>query len=184
MIVSNILNNLFYNLEISYNEYKQDRTKKGIVTKPLKFHFGDQLELNRWLLNRRNKDNYPLVWYVMDSYKENGKNIICNVRLMIFTSTKSEYYNNERSFINYVEILNPIYDLLREHLVSTNYLYAKNFIIRDIPNYGVKTDINPKNQSSDFNSTEKKGTQNITIDIVDCKQIDFYLEVINYKKIC
>lgn len=182
MIISEFLSEVFKNETLVYNEFNPDFSIKKSVTKPIKFHFGDQLELNKWLVNRTSKDNYPLVWYVISSYKKDSSDFInAFARINLFTLTKQEYYNNERQLVNYKEILSPLFLLVYEKLVTSNFCNAFDFDILDVPNYGVKFDLQNSNQNSDFNSVDKKGTMAIAPDILDAKIINFNIKL-NYNK--
>jgi len=174
MILAGVFANIFTGLTLTYNEYKSDLTTTTEVTKDVQFHFGDSKELAKWVRGRSGKEKYPLIWYVIDTVNNgNTQDIKSNCKLILFTSTKSEYYNNTRALINYTNILEPltqkIYDLLELNgylslIFNNNEEIYKTF---DLPNYGVDSD------GLDMERNELKGTKSITIDVVDARRIEF-----------
>jgi len=104
MRVAKALEQIISGMTLTYNEYKSDNTIKGEVTKDVQFSFGDQKELNKWIAGRGSLSKYPLVWYVLKEYDkevdENRYITVDNARIILFTSTKQEYYNQTRALIN------------------------------------------------------------------------------------
>lgn len=174
MIVAGIFEKLFKNLTLTYKEYKPNLIDFTDVTKPVQFHFGDSKELAKWIRGRNGKEKYPLIWYVIEPVNNsNAATIKANCSLILFTATKSDYYNNTRALINYTSILDKLTDSIVELIVNNGNIelvynnYENVFTTFDIPNYGVDQD------NSDFTRKEQKGEKSITIDVVDARRIEF-----------
>lgn len=144
MIVANALKTAFTGLQLTYFEYLDEVTKGSSVTKDVQFFWGDQKELNKWVAGREGIEKYPLIWYVLTPYTRPlfTDYSEANVRIIIFTDTQQQYYNNTRSLINYNEILNPLALIVEDTVLADarNFEWMdKNIIITDVPNYGVDT---------------------------------------------
>jgi hypothetical protein len=174
MIVASIFQELFSGLTLTYNEFKSDLVTTKEVTKDIQFHWGDNKELAKWLRGRSGKEKFPLIWYVIDTVdNSNIDTIKANCVLVLFTSTKQEYYNNTRALINYTNIIDPLTDLVysivsQQSAISLVYnSWESIFKTYDLPNYGVDSD------ELDWKRKELKGEKGITIDIVDARKIEF-----------
>lgn len=178
MIVAGILAKVFKDMTLTYDEYSSTLKSHKTVTKPVQFHWGDSKELSKWIRGRNGKEKYPLIWYIIENVdNSNAETLNVKCCLVLFTSTKSEYYNNTRALINYTNILEPLTQVIYRLLDSNNYiamLYSspdKIFTTFDIPNYGVDYD------DLDFKSKRPKGTLGISIDIVDARRIDCQMQI-------
>lgn len=174
MIVAGILEKLFNGMTLTYNEYSSTLKSYKVVTKPVQYHYGDNKELAKWIRGRSGKQKYPLIWYVLDPVdNSSGDTLTAKCTLLLFTSTKTEYYNNTRALINYSNILEPLTVQIYRKLESTNAIsllfkdYEDVYSTFDIPNYGVDLDV------FDFTSNLPKGTEGVTIDIVDARRMEF-----------
>ena len=172
MRVAKALEQIISGMTLTYNEYKSDNTIKGEVTKDIQFSFGDQKELNKWIAGRGSLSKYPLVWYVLKEYdKEVDQSRYITVdkaRIILFTSTKQEYYNQTRALINYSEILDPLSKLLEKQMQLSGkfeFIYESLKII-DIPCYGL--------DSQDFGASN---TQSVTLDYLDARTLTANLRV-------
>ena len=172
MRVAKALEQIISGMTLTYNEYKSDNTIKGEVTKDIKFSFGDQKELNKWIAGRGSLSKYPLVWYVLKEYNkevdENRYITVDNARIILFTSTKQEYYNQTRALINYSEILDPLSKLLEKQMqLSGKFEFIDESLkIIDIPCYGL--------DSQDFGASN---TQSVTLDYLDARTLTANLRV-------
>lgn len=140
------------------------------------FHFGSQLELNKWIIDKNNRQlkKYPLIWYVleksndvkgMQGYKETY------ARLILFQATDKFWFNDQRTAETYLKVLEPLFEKIKERLLSNPYISIitengyKQFEDLDFPNYGTE---------QEFNGS--KG-EKITLDPVDAKVIEFHLRI-------
>jgi len=172
MRVAKALEQVISGMTLTYNEYKSDNTIKGEVTKDVQFSFGDQKELNKWIAGRGSLSKYPLVWYVLKDYDkevdENRYITVDNARIILFTSTKQEYYNQTRALINYSEILDPLSKLLEKQMqLSGKFEFIDESLkIVDIPCYGL-----------DGQGFEVSKTQSVTLDYLDARTLTANLRV-------
>ena len=172
MRVAKALEQIISGMTLTYNEYKSDNTIKGEVTKNVQFSFGDQKELNKWIAGRGSLSKYPLVWYVLKEYNkevdENRYITVDNARIILFTSTKQEYYNQTRALINYSEILDPLSKLLEKQMqLSGKFEFIDESLkIIDIPCYGL--------DGQDFGASN---TQSVTLDYLDARTLTANLRV-------
>ena len=172
MRVAKALEQIISGMTLTYNEYKSDNTIKGEVTKDVQFSFGDQKELNKWIAGRGSLSKYPLVWYVLKEYDkevdENRYITVDNARIILFTSTKQEYYNQTRALINYSEILDPLSKLLEKQIqLSGKFEFIDESLkIIDIPCYGL--------DAQDFGASN---TQSVTLDYLDARTLTANLRV-------
>jgi hypothetical protein len=174
MIASSIFRKIFEGMEITYDDYSSDLQTKTEVTKLVQFHFGDNKELARWIQGRNGKQKYPLIWYIIDNMEHSmTETMTGHICFVLFTATKTEYYNDTRSLINYTNILNKLTDQIMQEVENNNVvqLVYSNFedVYKtfDIPNYGVDLD------RFDFTSNLPKQTKAVTVDIVDARRLEF-----------
>lgn len=165
MVIAQIFSNLFNGLELTYQDYRLDLGSNGNVTSDVKFHFGDSKELAKWVRGRSGQEKYPLIWYLIDTVENNNSDFIkSNCSLVLFTSTRQDYYNDTRSLVNFSNILEPlatkVFSLVDSNpQIQTIFRDDQNMYQSfDLPNYGI-----------DDIDTKLKGT----IDIVDAKRIEF-----------
>lgn len=169
MDVGKALSKVFKGKEIVYKEGKL--TKKAKVH----FHFGDQLELNKWvgIQNNNSASKYPLIFYVVNSEKKyNNNHIRTKARVILMNVTKYDTLNSTRVSDSYEKILYPLRDLFIKELSANlnTVVYGKiqdKFKQVDVPLMGVSSD--------DLKSFGNY--KSVTIDIVDAIAIDFDLEI-------
>lgn len=150
--------------------------------RPIQFHYGDQKELNLWisLRDKVRAQKYPLIWYVIANEEDagNGKTKV-DSQLILMNLTKDDVLNTTRANTVYKNVINPLYDLVQNTLdvnLNTNLLNdGKKIPYKDEPNYGVN-----ESNANDFTSTNKKGEQSITTDIVDARILRLRM-IINLK---
>lgn len=144
MIVAKALQQLLTGLTITYNEYKSDFTVKGSVTKDVKYYWGDNEMLNLWLSENANKEQFPLVWYDKKPYTKHisSESILIDARIILMTSTKKEYWNDERALLNFEQILLPLSNLVVEKIEQSKRVSFADTIITftDIEKFGLKND--------------------------------------------
>lgn len=149
---------------------------------PIQFWFGDQKELIEWITQRKNLDNYPLVWYVLNEYTEFQGWYETNARLVIMQDTQLKQLNDWRTQNSYEGVLEPVWYVIKERLETNLFIdvVSQNkkdkFKLQCVPNYGV--DLNqPNNFANDFTRSAEKSTKGISIDLVDCLVVDFKLRI-------
>ena len=172
MRVAKALEQIISGMTLIYNEYKSDNTIKGEVTKDVQFSFGDQKELNKWIAGRGSLSKYPLVWYVLVKKNRpvNTDYVEVSSRIILFTSTKQEYYNQTRSLINYDQILNPLADKIIQAIEESSKIEFSSLSAQDedLPCFGL--------ESQEFSASN---TQSATIDYLDAKILHVDLRVKN-----
>jgi hypothetical protein len=161
MIIGEALKSVFSGLTIEIANKTYD----------VQFHYGDQKELQQWILMRNSLklQKYPLIWYVTNGYEQvTNDKFKVESQLILFQSTKREYLNTQRSNLTYLNSLNPLYLLVNKVLSRNPYLSIMNngkpLKCKDEPNYGVQV-----NEQSDFQTKAAKGEKSITLDVVDAK---------------
>lgn len=169
MIIGMALKEIFKDKTLSING--QDVT--------IQFHFGDQKEFNHWVASKMksNKQKYPLIWYVINAPEPQGNGKLkVESQLILFQGTKSELFNDARYSKTYLNILEPLYELVNKTLKEHKYVSLLNSGLpipyKDEPNYGVDT-----SSESDFQTKTPKGTKSITIDFVDAKILRLKMEI-------
>ena len=182
MIIGDSLAKLFDGLEVTTTNNAGETT-----TRAVKFHYGDQKELLKWIELKGNEsiDKYPLIWYVISDYKERNQWKIADNGLIILSDTKPNYMNDERYTNTYSYIIDPVWKLVEKKLRKSNsfeFIGASSdiedrYIIKDEPNYGVDADSNIRLSQNDFRSSSKKGTESITPDIVDARAVEFKFRI-------
>jgi len=178
MIIGEALRRLFDGLTI-------DLTIDGnTVNRPIQFHYGDHKELVKWIKDkdRYRAKKYPLVWYVTQPYFEQPDNYkVVKTNLLIMQSTQIEWLNTKRTIKSYDEIIEPVWQKIKrvielnEHITVVGNLPNK-YRIKDEPSYGVNTDGIRLGQS-DFTNKSKKGTESISLDVVDGRIIELELRI-------
>lgn len=175
MIIGEALKRLINGTEIELNIGKQT------VKKLIKFHYGDQKELSKWIADRK-YDKYPLVWYVVNPFYEEQsghKNVTSS--LMIFQSTEVDWFNSKRTIKSYDEVIEPVWQKVKSLIQKNPYIEVmgdlnRKFKIKDEPSFGVDTE-GVRLGQSDFTSKGKKGTQSVTIDVVDGRIIEMNFRI-------
>lgn len=145
--------------------------------KTINFHYGDHKELVKWIADKKS-NKYPLVWYVVNPYTEDSegwKNVTS--RFLIFQSTEVEWFNSKRSIKSYDDVIEPVWHKVKGILSKSPFVQVmgnlnSKYRIKDEPSFGVNTDGIRLGQS-DFTTTSKKGTQSVTLDVVDGRIVEF-----------
>ena len=172
MIIASALKRLFDGVEVDLvinNEPIKQR---------LQFHYGDHKELTKWISGRTKQQKYPLLWYVIEPYFDEPNNYKrVKTQFIIFQSTKTEWYNTDRSIKSYDAIIEPVWQVIKKTLERSPYLdvmgdLAKKYKIKDEPSYGVNA-----SSSTDFTNKQKKGEQSVSLDIVDGRIIELELRI-------
>lgn len=142
MIISGIIKQALDGMTLTYNEYdSQFVIKNPAVTKNVVFGFGDQQALVRFIASRSNLENFPLIWYEKPPYERilNTDMFKVKAQFVLMTSTKAEFYNEERALINYRTILEPLTIDFIKRLKRTNGInfQEKNVREYDKENFGL-----------------------------------------------
>lgn len=161
MIIGEALKEVFTNLTIDIEDKTYD----------VQFHYGDQKELQQWILMRNSLklQKYPLIWYVTNGYEQvTNDKFKVESQLILFQTTKREYLNTQRSNLTYLNSLNPLYELVNRVLSRNPYISIMNngkpLKCKDEPNYGVEA-----SNQNDFTNKTAKGEKSIVLDVVDAK---------------
>lgn len=150
------------------------------VTRPIQYHYGNQKELNKWILNRNNGNlmKYPLVWYIVNPFYEDGDYKVCKTKLLILQSTDIDWFNDTRSVRSYDEIIEPTWVKVKKTIANSGYIdiigkpYDK-YLIKDEPMFAD----NLVRGTDNDNRTSLNGTNNISLDIVDGRIIDLEIKI-------
>ena len=109
------------------------------ITQKPQFGWGDKLELNRYLENKKN-DSYPLIWLLPTGENHHSDGDYCNKRLEIIIATLEEdenLYNPERYNQSFKIVLNPVTEQVIKGLTDsgvTKIIGAKWDVFKH-PNY-------------------------------------------------
>lgn len=127
MIIGEALGRLFYDLTINYKE--RDYSTK--------YHYGDQVELVKWMSVHQGQIKYPVIWYVIGGYTEHDKEYNTSARLILLTNTEITVLNSEKANREYF-ILNEVYNkvtalLLRNPFISIFGKTNEKFDVMDFP---------------------------------------------------
>lgn len=167
MIIGSALGRVFNDLEV-------DLTVNGSnVIRPIQYHYGNQKELNKWIINRNNGNlmKYPLIWYIVNPFYEDGDYKVCKTKLLILQSTEVDWFNDTRSVKSYDEIIEPTWQKVKKALTDNLYIdiIGKTFdkyLIKDEPMFAD----NLRNGSTD-------NSESIALDIVDGRIIDLEIRI-------
>ena len=101
--------------------------------------------------------------------------------MIIFQSTEVEWFNSKRVVKSYDEVIEPVWQKVKGILQKNQFVtilgsLPNKYKIKDEPSYGVNTDGIRLGQS-DFTTKSKKGTQSITLDVVDGRIIELNLRI-------
>jgi len=118
--------------------------------KPI-YHFGDGIELNKFVIGRKN-DLYPLIYQTSIREEQQTKQKLVQTQLEIFlaTQTITDLYNTQRWATSYKNILLPLFVNIDIALKRSGIISASEwqYIIDKIPNYNRIED--NKNGGVDF----------------------------------
>ena len=175
MIIGEALKRLINGTEIELS------VSDNTVCKNINFHYGDHKELTKWIADKKS-NKYPLVWWVISPYYDEPdgfKNV--SSRLLIFQSTEVEWFNSKRVVKSYDEVIEPVWQKVKGILSKNQFVQVlgdipSKYKIKDEPSYGVNTDGIRLGQS-DFTNKSKKGTESITLDVVDGRIIELNLRI-------
>lgn len=138
----------------------------------VQFHYGDQKELNAWILSqqKQNAKKYPLIWYVtgIEDKRPNGY-IATEGQLILFNLTKTEYLNSYRANSTYKNVIIPLYDLVNTTLSLHPFVTLIDrtpLKYDDKPNFGVN-----ESTKSDFTNKTNQSEQSVATDILDARII-------------
>ena len=152
----------------------------------LNVDFGTQKGLINWIksMGQSNKQKYPLLWCVIDSYDDIGTQYVAKVRFMVFFQTKQTFENKDRFELVYKEYINPCFEVVKKKLIT-----SKNIFLSDMPskvfkgivdadNYGVDFEQKILSKTdNDFSTTQTNQTKSIAQDYLDCKYIDLIIKI-------
>ena len=163
MIISNFLKNVL-----------TDFTFDGKI---VHFGYGDINELERFIDRQsKRKSQFPIIWYTKPNYTETSTGeFLVRATFILMTSTKFEYYNEERCLLNYVNILHPLKDKFIELLSRTKNI---RFNINEIEQYdeGVYGIDVYRNEINNPNNNAKGKSASVQV-YVYSKRIDLKINV-------
>lgn len=170
MLISGILKDAFNGLQLTFKNYNLYK-EFAEVTQDVQFGFGNENELARFIESRSNKQNFPLIWYVKPNYSRDTaliEKFRVDAKFVLMMSTDAKYYNDERSLINYENVLEPLavefYKRIKKHkLISLVSERSNEF---DETQYGL-----------DVYRSEQGQTKSATKLYVDAKIIEIELLV-------
>lgn len=149
---------------------------------PVKYHYGDQKELVKWILDKGNESKYPLIWYVIAPYQELHGVYYTESSLIILQNTLVDWFNDERFVKSYTEIIEPVWQVVKDRIETNRYIHVEGqtlrdkYDLKDEPNYGVPTD-DVRLRQNDFTTKSTKGDESILPDYVDAKIIKFNFRI-------
>jgi len=92
------------------------RLNDNVSNKPF-FHWGDKVELNKYLKTK--KSPYPLIWLLptADNYINRGQRLNKTCEIIIATQeSREDLFNDQRYILSFDTILNPTTDYLIQGL--------------------------------------------------------------------
>ncbi len=158
---------------------------------PINTDFGTQKMLIEWIKDkdRSNQKKYPLLWFVTDSYNDINDQYEAKVKFILFYQSKYHFKNKDRFELVYNKILNPLYEIVKEKLISSrniNIMGLQNQVFKNIvdaDNYGVNFDtLTIKRQEHDFSREAERGKQSIAQEVLDAKIFELTIKI--NKKLC
>lgn len=156
----------------SLKELFKDVVVNGV---PVTTHYGDQKELNAWILSKTKTSTFPLIWYVVNKTTPiNSTQLNVNTQLILFHLSNNQMLNSERFTKHYQPYLIPLYDKVNTILKASNFVNLKDarfglpFI--DAPNFGVEA---PANDLVSGGNSKKS----ITIETVDARIIYLNMDI-------
>lgn len=174
MIIGSALGRLFDGLTVDITIDNQT------VNREVQYHYGNQKELNKWVLDRNNSNErkYPLVWYVINPYFEETDFKKVKSSLIILQSTTIEWFNDTKSIKSYDDVIEPVWVQVRKKIDQNPYITVtksipNQYLIKDEPNYGIKGDSIRLSQNN-F-ATDKE--ESITLDVVDARIIEMEFRI-------
>ena len=160
MIVGQYLKDLFANVEIN-----------GVK---VHCHYGDQKELNAWLIDKRETATFPLIWYVISPQVPEATGFRIDTQLILFHLTKSQMFNTGRYFESYDKYLYPLKKEVQKILYKSQKFRFENYnglISYDKPNYGIEE------TSLNFTSLTKEKQKGGIVAIVDATFLEIKANV-------
>ena len=174
MLISGILKDAFAGTQLTFKNYNLYKEFEE-VTQDVQFGFGNENELARFIESRSNMQNFPLIWYVKPNYSRDTaliEKFRVNAKFVLMMSTDAKYYNDERSLINYENVLEPLavefYKRIKKHKLIS--LVSEKSNEYDETQYGL-----------DVYRSEQGQTKSATKLYVDAKIIEIELLI---KKRC
>lgn len=175
MVIACVLKELFKCLELDYFEYNRFNEVSDKVKKQVKFSFGNQDDLNKYISNRLNLDNFPLIWYVKPSFEIDSQRLDIfkvKAKLILMTSTKADMYSEDVAVVNYENILHPLTIKIIKILEKARNVDIKSeFTVFDETKFGLDV----------YNSNMDTKTKSGTLMYVDSRVLEVELEI---KKKC
>lgn len=175
MIIGEALKRLIDGTEITLT--KGDET----VNKTIKFHYGDQKELIKWIADRQS-DKYPLVWYIVNPYfdEPDGYKHV-STSILILQWTEVSWFNSKRTLKSYDEVIEPVWQKVKSLLERSQYItllgdLRTKYRIKDEPSFGVNTSGIRLGQT-DFTNKQSKGDESITLDVVDGRIVELNFRI-------
>ena len=167
MIIGSALGRLFKDMTV-------DLVVNGEpITRSVQYHYGNEKELNKWILDRNAGGlmKYPLVWYIVNPYREEIDYKICKTKLLILQSTEIDWFNDKRSVKSYDEIIEPTWQKIKATIANNDYIYVigepyNKYVIKDEPMF-----------ADNLRNGSEKNSKSITLDIVDGRIIDLEIKI-------
>jgi hypothetical protein len=106
---------------------------------PVKFGYGDDVELNLFLKSLEGLNQYPLIWFLWPyEYEETKTNVkIEDAVFIIAVDTNNVMQNKERLSETYGKVLMPLFDNFKYVLKNANVTNTENkYKVTKHPNYG------------------------------------------------
>lgn len=167
MIIATALGVLFNGLQITYKDAPQS----------VRYGYGDQKELNRWLNDNRGKRKFPLIWYVLSPFTEFDGWYETDATLYIFQQTdkKQDWDNPTRAAESYTKIIDPVWDKSKEALIKSQLTEIRGtmqdrFTIVDEPNFGI-------DRGGELRGANGSKTPTVSTEITDARMITFRLRI-------
>jgi hypothetical protein len=176
MIIGEALNRLFNGLTVDLD------IEGNTITRNVQYHYGDHKELVKWVVSRKGREKYPLIWYVTAPYYDEPDGFkYVSSKLIILQSTVTDWLNTKRSIKSYDQIIEPVWQKVKGKLQTNQYIQVvgdlpKKYLIKDEPSFGVETD-DIRLSQNDFTNKTSKGNKSVTLDVVDGRIIEIKFRI-------
>lgn len=140
------------------------------------YHYGDQLELVKWVIGKGEATKYPLIWYVLSPFTESNGWYVTTGRIILLQNTIETWFNNKRRAETYKLILDPLSKKVIDRLKQNPYIQiqgdiSSKFRMKDQPLHGIGDDSFSR---KDFGQTGSgEANESVAPDFVDTRIIEF-----------
>lgn len=164
MIIGYALKTLFSGMTISVNSSDVD----------VQFNYGNKDALDKFiaLSDKRNKQKYPLIFYVTNPVREQNNYKYCDTDIIIMNLSDKTELSTARTEDSYIKYIEPVYQEMTSILTNSGYVFdisdkIDRYSYTDIPNYGIV----------DAKPPQSKSKESAITDYVDARIVKLRLKI-------